>query len=61
MTVKKVNIDELIHLLMDFRQHTEFVDIEALEENTLKVRAFIEKKSTKPPEQEEEDTNQFLA
>lgn len=44
MTVRKVNIDELMQLLMDMRQTAEYVDIQVGEDNTLRV-----KKYTPPP------------
>lgn len=40
--VKKVNIDELVQLLLDMRQTAEYVDIQiAQEDNTLRVRRHI--------------------
>lgn len=39
--VKKVNIDELVQLLLDMRNTTEYVDFSLEEGNTLKVRRHI--------------------
>lgn len=39
--VKKVNIDELVTLLLDMRQQTEYVDFSVEEGNVLKVRKHI--------------------
>lgn len=36
--VKKVNIDELMQLLLDMRQTVEFVDFQIEADNVLKVR-----------------------
>ena len=38
MIVKKVNIDELMQLLMDMRQTVEYVDIQVEEDNILRVK-----------------------
>lgn len=50
--VKKVNIDELVHVLLEMRQKTEFVDLEIINEDTLRILT-IEKESKASPKKDD--------
>ena len=61
--IYKVNIDELIDLLLKFRQTHEYVDIKMEEEaNTLRVRAHDKTKKNEPPKGDDNinDLNQLI-
>lgn len=61
MTARKVNIDELIDVLMDLRKDVEFVDITIDEGNIVRVRRHV---VVPPPSENDEDTrdlNQLIA
>lgn len=53
MMVKKVNIDELMQLLLDMRQTAEFIDMHIDSGNTLRIRRH--KTDNKPKTFEEDD------
>lgn len=56
MTVKKVNIDELLQLLMDLRQTVEYVDMQIEEDNILRVKKHSPEKK-KPKKSDDMDLN----
>lgn len=62
MIVKKVNIDELVQVLLDMRKNTEFIDMQITEGNVLKVK----KHDVPPPPEDnrpltDRDLNQLIA
>lgn len=57
MMVKKVNIDELVQLLLDMRQTVEYVDMQIDAENVLKIRKHTTPPSTKQIKPFDEDVD----
>lgn len=61
MMVKKVNIEELVSLLLEMRKNTEFVDFQIEADNVLKVRKHHTELSTENDTPlTDEDLNQII-
>lgn len=59
MSVSKVNIDELVDVLLDLRKDGQFVDITITEGNIIRVKRHM---SAPPPEDDTSlDLNQLIA